>query len=269
MFFHLPCYDVIQPKAKLFVCDNIVFICDACLLSLDFEGDSPERKRKNANGTMSQTLLANNGDGNIVLNHRPLKSTVSNTASKPSNDQLYTMMTTMKKTLEQQTKKLDELGLHVVGARNGIDKLQSKQDDVFNFVSSRYIPPRDMAHERFRPNTAQNLANKLDTPKVVDRRTWSTVVQSRLPVTPFLGASRKKETTISLIHNATGQTVKSMKFPSPKQGKKDIQIGREIEVRQRPTRNENPMSKAIFVSPFHPETTIEEIGLRRPAHWCK
>lgn len=98
-----------------------------------------------------------------------------------------------------------------------------------------------------------------------NRRTYpmySTMVKSNLPVTPQsqTPSQRQRERTISLIDNATGETVKTAKFPTPKHGKKDAQIGRPLPERQRTQRNVDPMSKAIWVSKFHPETTPDEIA---------
>lgn len=53
--------------------------------------------------------------------------------------------------------------------------------------------------------------------------------------------------------------MKSAIFPSPKQGKKNVQIGRPVSVPQRVPRNANPLTKAIWVSKFHPETKPEEV----------
>lgn len=262
--FHLPCYDVIVPKAKLFVSSNIVFICDACLIDI---GKSPKRKGPTA-VNLKQSVLAPKSNGNVGFLSPQGTPTTSKVTSKASNEQLITMMASMQKKLDEHTKKLDKIDEHVDGTKDGMVKLHQMQSDVFNFVTSRSAfsgAPQVMAHERFRPHTAQNKANESKTPKVNDKqfganiRTYSTVVQTKLPVTPFSETPRKRETTISLIHNATGQTVQSMKFPTPKQGKKDVQIGRPVEELQRPVRNVNTMSKAIFVSPFHPETTIEEV----------
>lgn len=270
---HLPCYDIVIPKSKIFIIRNIGFTCDDCMNA------SPKRKG-NASIQLKQSTLTPNA-GILLQSAAPPSARSAKggaNASKTTNEQLYSMISSMKNKIEQQSNKLDELGQHIVGTRNDIVNVQKKQDDVFTFVKSR-LPdvPASMAHERFRPTPDQNLSNKLRTPNRNatapigtpngndkqfggKRRTYSTVVQTRTPVVPFSVAPRTKEKTISLIHNATGQTVQSVKFPSPKQGKKDVQIGRQIEERQRPTRTINPMTKAIFVSPFHPETSIQELS---------
>lgn len=92
-------------------------------------------------------------------------------------------------------------------------------------------------------------------------KSYSTVLQSKLPVTPKPNTplERKREQHISLIDNKSATTVSTMKLPSPKQGKKNVEIGRPIEVRQMAPRNVNPFSKAIWISKFHPETTPEII----------
>lgn len=50
-----------------------------------------------------------------------------------------------------------------------------------------------------------------------------------------------------------------MKFPSPKQGTKEVQIGQPVVERERIPRSVNPLSKSIWISRFHPETKPEEI----------
>lgn len=269
---HLPCYDVIVPKAKIFVIRNIGFTCDDCMTV------SPKRKGTAATQLKQSTLTPNVGISSVTTTPASTKSGKSSTgASKGTNEQLHAMLKSMKKTIDQQSNKLDELGQNIVGTRNDIVKVQKTQGDIFSFVTSGSVVPPVVAHERFRPRSAQNPADMLQTPNrnaTVNndtlngndnlfggkRRTYSTVVQTKLPVTPFSGTSRTKVKTISLINNETGQTVKSVKFPSPKQGKKDVQIGRQIEEQQRPTRIVNPMTKAIFVSPFHPDTKIDEVS---------
>lgn len=228
--FHLPCYDVIVPKAKLFVSSNIVFICDACLIDI---GKSPKRKGPTA-VNLKQSVLAPKSNGNVGFLSPQGTPTTSKVTSKASNEQLITMMASMQKKLDEHTKKLDKIDEHVDGTKDGMVKLHQMQSDVFNFVTSRSAfsgAPQVMAHERFRPHTAQNKANESKTPKVNDKqfganiRTYSTVVQTKLPVTPFSETPRKRETTISLIHNATGQTVQSMKFPTPSKVKKMYKLG--------------------------------------------
>ena len=110
-----------------------------------------------------------------------------------------------------------------------------------------------MAHERWPKSSEQNKMHTQQTPKRNDnklagaQRTYSTVIKSNLAVTPA-GTPRKQTHTISV------------KIPTPKQGKKDVQIGRPLVKRQLVPRKINPMSKAIHVSNFHPETTTDELA---------
>lgn len=42
--FHLPCFDIVQTKNRLFATKNVVFMCDDCLKSID-DIKSPKRKQ--------------------------------------------------------------------------------------------------------------------------------------------------------------------------------------------------------------------------------
>lgn len=272
-YFHLPCYDVTVGKSRVFITMNIVFICDACLDEIELE-KSPKRKNvKSVN--LKQSTLSQSGNGKVGLNSHPGTPTTISAGKGPAqtNEQLYSMMKSMAKTINDQTNKLNEIGQQVCDSNTGMMKLHKKQDDVFNYMTSRGTlhherfttrNARDSAHETFRPQPEQKQTNMSQTPKGNEnpfgnsRRTYSTIVQSRLPVTPS-ETPRKREKTISLINNATGQTVKSVKFPTPKQGRKDVQIGRPVVERQITPRNVDPMSKSIWISRFHPDTTTEEL----------
>lgn len=52
---------------------------------------------------------------------------------------------------------------------------------------------------------------------------------------------------------------KTKKLPTPKQGKKDVQIGCPVVERQRTPRIENPLTKAIRVANFHPSVTTDQV----------
>lgn len=82
---HLPCYDVIMPPNKLFIIDNIVFICDACLVEID-NPISPDRKRKvPSNNLLKQSILAANTNGNVTLTQQQQQQPNTGNTSKKSN----------------------------------------------------------------------------------------------------------------------------------------------------------------------------------------
>lgn len=262
--FHLLCYDIAALKSRLFVCDNVVFICDVCLDALDSK-NSPERKRKNVNVALRQSTLSAAIDGNVSLSQQQQPGKSALTSKKVTNEQLYELMSTIAVKCDMQSNKIDEVNENVklVG-------ISSKE--TFNLVQSRAMlrgqqDMRDLANEIFRPQENRSQEELTQTPNRLfggNRRTYpsySTVVQSKLTVTPQPEnpSSRKREKTISLISKTTGETIKSVKFPTPKQGKNDMQIGRPVDERQIPTRNTNPLTKAVWISKFHPETTNEEL----------
>lgn len=93
--FHLPCYDVIMPKAKIFLTDNIVFVCDDCLVELN---KSPKRKNAN-NGPMLQSVLSTSITGNVGFTSQqntPLQcNTGKASTTKITNDKLDKVLAAM------------------------------------------------------------------------------------------------------------------------------------------------------------------------------
>lgn len=269
--FHLPCYDVIATPSKLFVSNNIVFICDACLDAIDNES-SPKRKK---NVSLRQSLLSPNVNGNVGLGSQqpPQQPNASvKGTNKQTNEQLISMMSKMMKKMDEQTNKLDEIGQKVCSVGNEVIATKNKSNDVYNIVHSRLMlreqqNMRDLAKQMFQPNSNLNQTNAPKTPTGETpifggkTRTYSSIIQSKLSVTPQPEnpSQRKRESHISLVNNATKTTVQSVKLPTPKQGKKDIQIGRPVVERQIVPRNVNPFTKAIWISKFNPETAPEEL----------
>lgn len=284
LLFHLICYDIAHLKSKLFVCGNVVFICDACLMDLDSNKLSPDLKRKKASANaMKQTVLTNDlgvmPQPSLPLTPAPPKS------DKSKGDKVQQLLVAIAGKLDIQSKKLDRqmalMGEHtkkLEGQSNGIEVQSSQIDELgkavtdctnearetFKFIKAR----KELEHERF-PKIPSSLTKEMESQPPNgqfggNRRTYSTILQSKLPVTQqpqTPSSSRAREKTISLIHDATGETVQSVKIPTPKQGKKEVQIGRPVTVPERPRvqRNANPMTKAIWVSKFHPTTKSEEI----------
>lgn len=169
--FHLPCYDVILAQTKLFVTDNIVFICDACLDDPDH--GSPDRKRKSANGSiMKHSILTPRSNGNIGLasqQHTPNTNNNGKVSTSSTNDKLITMMTDMKMIIDEQSNKMNEIVQHVVEAKNGIFESHQKQEDMYNIVHSRMMlrdqqDMRDLAKQMFRPPQKQSQINMSKTP---------------------------------------------------------------------------------------------------------
>lgn len=140
--------------------------------------------------------------------------------------------------------KLDKLNEIVQGVFNvGTEVLATKKRlrlvDIFNVVQNElHRAPRFNENQPMRRPAEKNTdtfrtpngsANKRIYPKT---NSYSTVLQSKLPATPQpdLPSQRKRETHITLIDNASAKTVQSVKLPTPQKGKKNVQIGRPIEV---------------------------------------
>lgn len=284
--YHLPCYGILQAPNRLFVSDNIVFVCDGCLVSLDDE-HSPKRKQ-NVQSILKQSVLGSSSSGGFTLQSPSQPIEQNKQAKKPTNEQMYALMLKIFDKVNNQTDKIDEIGVNVCEVGNRVIESKQTSNDIYNIVHSRMMlreqqDLRDLAKQVFHPNGTETVGNvgfgpdnarvypTLSTPRTQNRikskpntpkpKLYSTVIKSTLPVTPQPEApsQRKKEQHITLIDNSSDTTIKSVKIPTPKQGKKDVQIGRAVEERQIVPRNSNPLSKSIWISKFHPETTPEEL----------
>lgn len=273
--FHLPCYDVIPPPNKLFVIDNIVFICDACLIELD-EPNSPKRKNPN-NTVLKQSILTPTSDGNVSLTQKQQQQqNAVTTIKKPTNEQIYALLTTISGKMDVQTSKIDEIGHNLSDVEKVVVETNDRSDGLIKLVQSRTNfttsnMMRNFAKEQFRPQQ-QSTKNKKtppqtpeSTPKTsVHRPKYSTIVRSNLAVTPRPEnpTERKRDKTISLVDNVTGLAVTSVKVPTPKRGTKDIEIGRPVVTKtfvERKTRKPSELPMTLCASNFHPETTTEEL----------
>lgn len=183
--------------------------------------------------------------------------------NEPSND-VITAINELKETMikknDEIATRLDQIGPMVV------DTLDHAKTIWQRLISCSGVPNR-MAYERFKPPSGKgngtpvmqtaNEAN--ETPK--QRPLFSTVLQRSLPVTsqPNSASKRKRDTELVLIDNTSLKTVQKKKLPTPKQGTKNVQIGKPLETRKTEPKLSNPLSKSVWVSGFHPETSNEEV----------
>lgn len=209
--YHMPCYGILASLSKMFPseCPNIVFICDECDLDLDNE-KSPKRKPTNPS-VLKQSVLASNVNGNVGLTQQQQQQTTTTSSSKTkaTNEQLMAMMKSMTSQIAKQMEKLIEIGGNVDVIGDGVMQTNKKTEDVFNLVSTRASfrgqqDMRNLSNEMFRPQNVQNKENVSQTPTGSAfggrNRTYSTVVSSKLPVTPRseTPSLRKREKHISL-----------------------------------------------------------------------
>lgn len=174
---------------------------------------------------------------------------------------------------EKIVNRLDEFGKGMCAVGNVTVSLERKLD--WHLEKQGTQNARDLAKEMFRPAGNSNgmpRAYHDQTPKTATpkKSSYSTVLQKSLAVTPkpttttssnssAMSLKRKRNTELLLIDNSSSQMVQKTKIPTPKQGTKNIQIGKPLELRKIEPKKINALSKSIWVSGFHPETTTEEL----------
>lgn len=68
------------------------------------------------------------------------------------------------------------------------------------------------------------------------------------------------------LKNSTSKIIQTKKIPTPKRGTKNAQIGKPLDTRKFEPRKLNPLTKAIHVSGFHPDTKTDELAEYIIAH---
>lgn len=250
------------PKAKCMKCGIIVFLfCHGFR-----KGDNDSVKLKMPDGSIMRVPVEK-----IEWICQPCRppsneSSTANSTKPTANDaSTATALNVLKDWIAEKHKeivsRLDEIG-PLVEENLFVTKGVDRKLDNNNQNEAGTMNARKLAKELFgKSNTdvQQTIQNR--TPK---RPLYSTVLQHTTPVTPNPTASngsikRKRNTEIIMVDNTSAEMVKKAKIPTPKQGTKDIQIGKPIETRSIELKAPNPLSKSVWVSGFHPETTQEEL----------
>lgn len=109
--------------------------------------------------------------------------------------------------------------------------------------------------------------NQFETPKgnsntkQVPR--YSTILKSSSVVSQSstLTSAKRRRNEIELVDNKSTETVLNAKLPTPKTGKKNVQIGKPLEPKKMKafTSTTNQLTKSIWVSKLHTETTVTQM----------
>lgn len=225
---------------------------------------SPKRKIAGEKSQfLRQSTLTTNNEGNVLItqtqsntsNSTPNRSSLSNSqlcalVSTVSNkiDQLMHLNADQSKKIEKNTVTLTETTRNVLGLKTSVDSVNSVllRPKTHSYADVVGVSGSSKSH----PNIQQR------TPRLP---AYSTVLKSSQPSgTPT--STRTKRNELALIDNASLKTVSTIRIPSPKNGTKNVQIGKPLAIKSVKQRIENPMSKSVWVSKFHPDTTVDEIN---------
>lgn len=95
-------------------------------------------------------------------------------------------------------------------------------------------------------------------------RQFSTILKSTVATTSNGTATpgKRKYSEITLIENASSKVIGSAPIPSPKHGTGNVQIGKPLVVQptKAPKSPKQRMEKSVWISKFHPDTTVDEIN---------
>lgn len=264
-----PSINVNGPKAKCVQCGKFAYLM--CYGFTKYGSDSVELRL--SNGTkirMSTSSFVWKCQTCTAADSQTLENDVIETittSTQATNDtSIQTTLNEIKELIENRSAeiigRLDEIGPCVKEAAfitKGIDrKIELKTRDESTSV-------RGLANDLFkRPfESGKSTVNQNQTPR--SRPLYSTILQKSTPVTPQPSASaamsskRKRNAEIVLIDNASEKMVTKKSIPSPKNGTKNVQIGKPLEQRKIEPKKVNKLSESIWLSGFHPETSSDEI----------
>lgn len=217
--------------------------------------------------------------GIVVTENGPMTSETSTSSGKQKPDKaaIFNALNEIKSMIKENARdsirmnetvveKLDEIGPAVVGIVQQNKSFEQKLDWQLNKQGTQNA--RDLANELFRRPAAKKTGNPTVYPAGTpnSRPSYSTILQTKTPVmsqpttSMLMSGKRRRTTELLMIDNSTSQTVNKVNVPSPQQGTKNVQIGKPVEARKIPPKKVNPLTKSVWVSGFHPDTTTDEIA---------
>lgn len=242
ILYHLPCFDIIQPREKILVCKNVVFLCDACLDEFD-SPISPKRKQKQVDFTPSkstnQTKLTSNSSGTLSMSagQRSLSK-----VSKLSNEKIEQLLSKLSKQMNENTQKLQENTNVVAEMKKSVDTVHTTVSDGAKSMVQQArsgIPSK----QTFAKIVAQNIG-----PQAQEKTHTHTPFT---PMRPKLNATAKNDDAKIKI---------AMKNRALKQGTSVIEshrLGKPVPaIEPRP----KIVWKSIYVSRVSPEVSTEQIA---------
>jgi len=115
--FHLPCYEIIHSKARIFISKNIVFMCDECL-----ECSSPKRKQAGESKTSNEKLTVSASLQSPERQHAQPPTIFTN---KKLSEMIGEMIGELSMKIDNNTSTLSQI-------KNGVDSMHSTIRDNNN-----------------------------------------------------------------------------------------------------------------------------------------
>lgn len=217
--------------------------------------------------------------GMVITATGPMTSAISSTPkngnnSSRSTEKMFIALNDIKQMLVKNqgeiVGRLNEIGPAVIEANEETKHVKSI------LLSERQMRgvqnAKDLAKELFgrKDNGTENTKNpktypELNAKQTPKQRTFATVVQSKLAVTPRptpttgTPSKRKRDAEIFLVDNRSEKVIEKVKLPTPKQGTKKSQLGKSIAARNFMPKAMNPLTKSIRVAGIEAQTTTEQL----------
>lgn len=218
--FHLPCYDIIAAKSRIFINKHIVFLCDACI-------ECPSPKRKPA----GESKLPTKGESTINSSNRINASTLSSetATSAPivvSNKRMFDLLIEVSAKIDNNSSTLSQL-------KDGVDSIHSTIRDNKNTYAN-VLQVRQNQHTGSAPElqpTNSSAANKTVAVREEQR-------------------NMDAETKIAL---------KKRQLTAGKSAKQGLGAPVEIQPRKTATVQRTQLNKSVYVSRIDPSVTTDNL----------
>lgn len=237
---HLPCYDIVPEKSRVFITLNIVFVCDECLAD-----KSPARKA--AKSLIQATLKP----GDCSISNTPLTSRTATTKTKvetTTHKMLKDLTSQMTKTteqldlLKQSVNRMDAVGLSTK-IDNNTETLHSLERCVTQ-MNSTVVTTTKQQHENW-----ANVVAAVPQQHNVD-------VPQKLSVP---NNSSQQQHEARAVDAETKIAIKRRTLLSGKSEKQGLGSAVTIGARKPAQMTRNRLSKSIYVSRLETDLTVDHI----------
>lgn len=251
--FHLPCIDIIQPKEKIFISKNVVFICDYCLEVLD-SNTSPKRKSSSSSSIQTpknnnQSTLIGDASGTLSMSANRIDTQRFSKLSKPSNAQIESLIANLSQQINKNTQKLNE-------NTNVVAELKKSVDTVHNTVTGEIKSKENPFRSGVPSKTtfARIVAQSNGSQTQIDSRPLSPSTQIRPKLNTKSSSDRTK------IDDAKIKI--AMKNRALKQGTCSVEVhglGKAVPAIEPRENKPKVVWKSIYVSRMSTEVSCEKI----------
>lgn len=158
---HWPCYEISKKPEEIFVSDNIVLVCDECLINPK-EHLSPKRKQPNVAGNLVQRTIDVQNSTLVLSKSSPVTATPPKGATVKPNQQLQNVIDTLAQKIDAQTNTIAGLQASVDSMKGAVQHNTVAINETIKGSRATYA---DIAKKVVAPTVTPRSTKFMQTPK--------------------------------------------------------------------------------------------------------